>query len=110
MVEMSTGKPPYGSVPHDEKLALAICNGLRPRVAKEAPQCYIGLVNQCLDDANPEKRSFAKKLWRIIKGNWLPSEMLMYKEFIDADKTISQEYLSETAEIVINPKSSYEIY
>ncbi len=27
MVEMSTGKPPYESVPHDERLALAICNG-----------------------------------------------------------------------------------
>ena len=26
IVEVSTGKPPYGNVPHDEKLALAICN------------------------------------------------------------------------------------
>src|ERR1043165_7416858 len=58
MVEISTGKPPYGSVPHDERLALAICNGLRPRVAKGAPQCYIDIVNQCLD-AIPEKRPFA---------------------------------------------------
>ena len=69
MVEMSTGKPPYGSVPHDERLALAICNGLRPRVAKGTPQFYIDLVNQCLD-ANPEKRPSAKKLDDII-GNWL---------------------------------------
>ena len=65
MVEISTGKPPYGSVPHDGKLALAICNGLRPRVAKGTPQCYIDLVNQCLD-ANPEKRPAAGKLWEII--------------------------------------------
>src|ERR1700722_4737186 len=41
MVEVSTGKPPFGSVPHDERLALAICNGLRPRVAEGTPQCYI---------------------------------------------------------------------
>ena len=34
MVEVLTGKPPYESVPHHERLALAICNGLRPRVAK----------------------------------------------------------------------------
>jgi serine/threonine protein kinase len=45
MVEVSTGKPPYESVPHDEKLAIAICNGLRPRVAKGTPQRYIDLVN-----------------------------------------------------------------
>src|SRR4051812_12288040 len=69
MVEVSTGKPPYGSVPHDEKLALAICNGLRPRVAKGTPQCYIDLVNQCLD-ANPEKRPSADELQDIIY-NWL---------------------------------------
>src|SRR6266498_2994797 len=35
MIEVSTGKPPYGSVSHDGKLALAICNGLRPTVTKE---------------------------------------------------------------------------
>ena len=57
MVEVSTGKPPYGSVPHDERLALAICNGFRSRVAKGTPQCYIDVVNQCLD-ANPEKKTF----------------------------------------------------
>ena len=65
MIEISTGKPPYGSVPHDEKLALAICNGLRPRVAKGTPQCYIDLVNRCLD-ANPEKRPSAYELYNMI--------------------------------------------
>ena len=59
MVEMSTGKPTYRSVPHDEKLALAICNGLRPRVAKGTPQFYIDLANRCLD-TNPEKRPSLK--------------------------------------------------
>ena len=58
IVEMSTRKPSYRNVPHDEKLALAICNGLRPRVAKGTPKCYIDLVNQCLD-ANPENRPSA---------------------------------------------------
>ena len=97
MVEMSTGKPPYGSVPHDEKLALAICNGLRPRVAKGTPQCYIDLVNQCLD-ANPEKRPSASKLCNIIR------DLFMNKEFIEADKIISQESFPETA---INPEAIY---
>ena len=61
MVELSTGKPPYFNIPHDGKLALAICNGLRPRVAKGTPKCYIDLVNQCLD-AIPEKRPDIAKL------------------------------------------------
>jgi hypothetical protein len=29
MVEVSTGRPPFLNIPHDERLALAICNGLR---------------------------------------------------------------------------------
>src|SRR5437763_6672431 len=80
MVEISTGKPPYGSVPHDENLALAICNGLRPRVAKGTPQCYIDVVNQCLD-ANPENRPSADKLWDIIHS-WQFGE----KEFNDTNE------------------------
>src|SRR5436305_7346278 len=78
LVEVSTGKPPYGSVPHDEKLALAICNGLRPRIAKGIPQCYIDLVNQCLD-ANPEKRPSGVDLWNKIHY------LRMSKEFIDVE-------------------------
>src|SRR5581483_5239917 len=89
MVEVSTGKPPYGSVPHDEKLALAICNGLRPRVPKGTPQYYIDLVNQCLD-ANPEKRPDADKLRKII-SYWNEDE------FVNADKVISQNSSLETA-------------
>src|SRR5205814_874443 len=82
MVEVSTGKPPYRSVPHDEKLALAICNGLRSRVAKGTPQCYIDLVNQCLD-ANLEKRPSAIKLFGII-GSLSGSKE--FKELVEADK------------------------
>src|SRR5437763_16695801 len=86
-----------------KKLALAICNGLRPRVAKGTPQCYIDLVNQCLD-ANPENRPSADKLWNIIQ-NWRNS--ILYKEFeelVDADKIISQESSFETA---TNPEAIY---
>src|SRR5205085_8871691 len=97
LVEVSTGKPPFRSVPHDEKLALAICNGLRPRVAKGTPQCYIDLVNQCLD-ANPEKRPSVETLWKIIY-NWR-----YVKEFIDTERIISQESSSETA---TNPEAIY---
>ena len=102
MVEVLTGKPPYESVPHDERLALAICNGLRPRVAKGTPQCYIDLANKCLD-ANPEKRPSAGVLWGII-ATWPSDKKYKDEEFIDADKIISQESPSETA---TNPEAVY---
>src|SRR5437016_1012140 len=95
-VEVSTGKPPYGSVPHDGKLALAICNGLRPRVAKGTPQCYIDLVNKCLD-ADPEKRPYTSEL-HVIISYWDK------KKFINADKIILQESFPETA---TNPEAIY---
>src|SRR4051812_17591773 len=104
MVEMSTGKPPYGSVPHDEKLALAICNGLRPRVAKGTPQCYIDLVNQCLD-ANPEKRPSAVEIWNMIR-NWRLDENYRVKldvEFICANKIITE----LPSEMATNPEAIY---
>src|SRR3954467_13907857 len=97
MVEMSTGKPPYGSVPYDEKLALAICNGLRPRIAKGTPQSYIDLVNQCLD-ASPEKRPSANELRNAI------FRTKYSKDFIDADEINSQELPSELA---TSPKAIY---
>src|SRR5947208_8006422 len=86
------------SVPHDEKLALTICNGLRPRVAKGTPQCYIDVVNKCLD-ADPEKRPSADELYKIF-NNWI----IYGREFIDADKIISQDSSTETA---INSEAIY---
>ncbi|EXX51248.1 uncharacterized protein OCT59_003460 [Rhizophagus irregularis] len=103
MVEMSTGKPPYGNVPHDEKLALAICNGLRPRVSRGTPKCYIDLVNQCLD-ASPGKRPSSKEILKVIR-NWRfhddHEKLSSNKEFIntdnsDADKIISRGFPSDT--------------
>ncbi len=107
MIEVSTGKPPYENVPHDEKLALAICNGLRPRVAKGTPKCDIDLVNQCLD-ANPECRPSAKKLRNIIydwgKQPRDNKESEITKEFLNADKIGPQQSFSETT---LHPQATY---
>ncbi|GBB99987.1 hypothetical protein RclHR1_00370028 [Rhizophagus clarus] len=107
MVEVSTGKPPYGNVPHDEKLALAICNDVRPEMNKKAPKCYNDLIKQCLD-ANPDKRPTSKEILQKIR-NWRfhdhekveksskklfskktsisgdIKDIKMFREFIDAD-------------------------
>lgn len=80
MIEISTGRPPYGNIPHDENLALRICNGLRPKVAKGTPQSYIDLVNQCLD-AIPERRPKSKELLNIIL-EWIFCKKLIQFQFL----------------------------
>ncbi len=115
MIEMSTGNPPYASVSHDEKLALAICNGLRPRVAKGTPQCYIDLINKCLD-ANPQDRPTARELSNII-NDWVDSfdndtkkNSEPIKDFLNADDindiniNSREKPISETT---IHPKAIY---
>ena len=97
MTEVSTGKPPYATIPHDGNLALAICNGLRPRVAKGTPKRYIDLVNQCLD-ANPENRPSAKNLCDIIK------DLYEHINSIDEYKVINFRKLPETT---LHPQAIY---
>jgi serine/threonine protein kinase len=122
MVEVSTGKSPYGNIPHDGKLALAICDGLRPAVAKGTPKCYISLVNLCLD-ADPEKRPSSKEILKIIR-NWRfhddnahskklfskksSSDINMFKEFIDAN-SLDANKISPTREttLTLHPEATY---
>ncbi|CAB4408621.1 unnamed protein product [Rhizophagus irregularis] len=105
MTEVSTGKSPYRNVPHDGNLALKICNGLRPRVAKGTPKCYIDLVNQCLD-VNPGKRPSSKVLLKTIRNWRFPNdnysrleksfdEPEIPKEFIDADNIMFKKSFPE---------------
>ncbi|CAB4474807.1 unnamed protein product [Rhizophagus irregularis] len=106
MTELTTGKPPYGTVPHNDDLTLAICSGLRPRVAKGTPKRYIDLVNQCLD-AEPQERPSSIELYRIFE-NWKlkledkkPSKI--FDEFSEADKII----LESPAEITLHDGAIY---
>ncbi|RIA94178.1 hypothetical protein C1645_760772 [Glomus cerebriforme] len=88
MTEFTTGKPPYGTIPHDGDLALAICNGLRPRVAKGTPKRYIDLVNKCLD-ANPQDRPSSKDLYKIFEDWELKlkdKNSIIFNEFSKADE------------------------
>ncbi|GBB83208.1 hypothetical protein RclHR1_00100012 [Rhizophagus clarus] len=110
MVEMSTGKPPYGNMSHDENLALAICNGLRPKVIKGTPKCYIDLVNKCLD-SDPEKRPSSREILKVIFQWNLEfmnggSESEIVKEFSNADAIASQEYSSN--EVTSHPEAVYK--
>lgn len=59
----------------EKQLQLKICNGLRPSVNKEAPQCYVNLMKQCWDH-DPKKRPTIQELWDIFK-EWQDDETIL---------------------------------
>src|ERR1041385_6001344 len=64
--EVLTGLPPYHNLPHDEFLALKICQGLRPKFKNvKVPPLLENLIDQCLE-ANPLKRPTADELFNLI--------------------------------------------
>ncbi|GBC37449.2 uncharacterized protein OCT59_003484 [Rhizophagus irregularis] len=111
IVEVSTGKPPYGNIPHDEYLAIAICNGRRPKIAKGTPKCYIDLVDRCLD-ADPEERPSSKEILHKIR-NWRfhDSDQACYKKLFlkkmyhnNKDIKLAKEFIDE--DCMINSQES----
>ena len=59
--ELYTGLPPYHDIPHDEFLAIRICQGLRPKSNYKIPQLILDIIQQCWD-ADPLKRPNASEL------------------------------------------------
>ncbi|RHZ80123.1 hypothetical protein Glove_139g351 [Diversispora epigaea] len=47
--EIVTGIQPYSYVPHDEELALKICNGLRPKIPFHTPKLIAQMIMRCWD-------------------------------------------------------------
>ncbi|RHZ85061.1 hypothetical protein Glove_71g76 [Diversispora epigaea] len=47
--EIITGLPPYPDVPHDNDLALKICDGLRPKIPIHAPKLITQMIMRCWD-------------------------------------------------------------
>ena len=66
--EIISGFPPYYDLPHDEFLALKICQGLRPKFMIRVPQLLEDLIKQCWD-ANPLNRPTASELDKIL-SDW----------------------------------------
>ncbi|RHZ83872.1 hypothetical protein Glove_87g228 [Diversispora epigaea] len=47
--EIVTGIPPYPDIPHDEDLAIKICNGLRPKISFHTPKLITRVIMRCWD-------------------------------------------------------------
>ncbi|RIB16213.1 hypothetical protein C2G38_2038745 [Gigaspora rosea] len=108
MTEISTGRPPHYDIKYDEELAIRICNGLRPEFAKDTPECYIKLANECMD-ANPSNRPSASYIYdelfrwcKIIYNGTAKDkdELVILKAFQSSDSVIPK----LSTEISIYPK------
>jgi serine/threonine protein kinase len=65
--EILSGLPPYHDTPHDEFLAIKICQGLRPNMNKViVPQLLKDLIERCWG-VDPTGRSTASELVRISR-------------------------------------------
>ena len=67
--ELCTGLSPYHDIPHDEFLAIKICQGLRPTSNYKIPQLILDIIQECLD-ADPLKRPKADELYYFFADLW----------------------------------------
>ncbi|RGB36606.1 kinase-like domain-containing protein [Rhizophagus diaphanus] len=69
MWEFTSGVPPFNKRAHDFQLSLSICEGERPEIIENTPQCYVDLMKKCWNE-NPLKRPSSKEILSII-DNWI---------------------------------------
>ena len=101
MWEFISGIPPFDDRAHDFQLSLSICEGERPEIIENTPQCYINLMKKCWDE-NPSERPNSSEVCDLIQ-NW--NKMIcgenineesenIIREFYEADKFLKQKQTS----------------
>ncbi|RHZ81730.1 hypothetical protein Glove_117g316 [Diversispora epigaea] len=89
-----TGKIPFANRAYNSELAVDIFNGLRPRINRCTPQCYIELIKKCWYK-DPSKRPSAEMIY-YISENWI-EDLINDKKtehsriFLNADQKIHDE-------------------
>ncbi|GBC18286.2 kinase-like domain-containing protein [Rhizophagus irregularis DAOM 181602=DAOM 197198] len=78
MWEFTSGIPPFNNRSHDIQLCLSICEGERPEIIENTPQCYVELMKKCWDE-NPLKRPSSKEVLNII-DKWIDTPCKINKE------------------------------
>ncbi|RHZ63031.1 hypothetical protein Glove_333g4 [Diversispora epigaea] len=93
--EMITGFPPYPDIPHDEDLAIKICNGLRPKIPFHTPKLITRMVMRCWDARVTHRPTFEElfdELWKYYR---------VYGDYLEKKK-------NKDSEIVIQIKKAEE--
>jgi serine/threonine protein kinase len=69
MWEFTSGIPPFNDIEHGFQLTISICEGERPKIIKNTPQCYVDLMKKCWNE-DPLKRPSSEEVSNIIK-EWI---------------------------------------
>ncbi|RHZ44900.1 hypothetical protein Glove_707g76 [Diversispora epigaea] len=100
---ISTRKIPFSNSAYDSKLAVDIFNGLRPKINKNTPQCYVELMKKCWHK-DPSERPSAEMISNISES-WIDS--LLYDEktedslmFLNAELKMQDENVEEDLSFV----------
>ncbi|RHZ87507.1 hypothetical protein Glove_33g49 [Diversispora epigaea] len=65
--EVITGFPPYPDIPHDEDLAIKICNGLRPKIPFHTPKLITRIIMRCWDARVTHRPTFKELYDELYK-------------------------------------------
>ncbi|RHZ80087.1 hypothetical protein Glove_139g176 [Diversispora epigaea] len=68
--EIITSFPPYPDIPHDEDLAIKICNGLRPKIPFHTPKLITRTIMRCWDARVTHRPTF-KELYAKLKKSYI---------------------------------------
>ncbi|RGB29973.1 kinase-like domain-containing protein [Rhizophagus diaphanus] len=66
MWEITTSDKPFYDRSHDNRLAIEICSGLRPKLMPGTPECYAQVMQKCWN-ADPLSRPTAEELFVMLK-------------------------------------------
>ncbi|RHZ84551.1 hypothetical protein Glove_79g73 [Diversispora epigaea] len=72
--EIVTGFLPYPDVPHDNDLALKICNGLRPKIPFHIPKLIARMIMRCWDARVTHRPTFGElrdELWKYWNDRYV---------------------------------------
>ncbi|RHZ85804.1 hypothetical protein Glove_60g61 [Diversispora epigaea] len=83
--EMITGFPPYPDIPHDEDLAIKICNGLRPKIPFHTPKLITRVIMRCWDARVTNRPTFEELEDKLFKYYF------DYRDYLDEGKNIDSE-------------------
>ncbi|RHZ64401.1 hypothetical protein Glove_325g31 [Diversispora epigaea] len=100
---ISTGKRPFANSAYDAELATDIFNGLRPKINKYAPQCYIELMEMCWHKDLSE-RPFVEIIYDRSE-KWIKDLLYDKKStdslmFLNAEQKMQDEYEDEDSSSV----------
>jgi serine/threonine protein kinase len=107
MNEYMSDETPYNDIPHDNNLAIKICEGLRPTIYDDTPKLIADLISSCWD-AKPENRPTAKKICKKLQ-EWRDEAMErtgeIYSQIKESEKIKENRTIPEN--IQLHPQAIY---